>query len=304
LTTEQCTTGDHVSKGPDRDDRIRYRRVSARTWNDDAFRALSRPEPSAQVLWLWLLTGPCTTPVPGIVLAGLGTMSDHLGWRYEATRRCWQEIAGAGMAEGDWTNSLTWLPNAVYHNPPESPNVVTGWRKFLNEFVPECDLRWRAERAIQGYLQGLVQKGNSEGFLKAFLKGFPEACATPFPEAGGRSFRDPVISDQKYVPPVPPSLAGGGSLRPMTRAERRQAEEALDAWRRDHAPWAESAIASHQRACEREGKAVLPADDAFYAGGPTCWHEPACADEDLCIGRIVAERRQRQAAGMALVVSK
>jgi hypothetical protein len=297
--TEQCTPEITVSKATDREDRVRYRRVSARTWNDDAFRALSRPEPSAQVLWLWLLTGPCTTPVPGIVLAGLGTMSDHLGWRHEATRRCWQEIAGAGMAEGDWANSLAWLPNAVYHNPPESPNVVTGWRKLLNEFVPECDLRWRAERALLSYLQG-----KHEAFLKAFLKGLPEAYAAPFPEGGRRSFPDPVNSEQKYVPPLPPSLAGGGSLRPVTRAERRQAEEALDAWRREHAPWSEHRIEVHRRACERSGKPVLPADDPFYAGGPTCWHEPVCADEDLCVGRIVAERRQRQAAGMALVVSK
>src|SRR5690242_16703743 len=115
-------------------------------WNDDKFCELSPPKPNAQTLWVWLITGPLTTMVPGLVPVGLGTMSDRLGWPYSSTQEKWREIEALGMAKADWKAPLVWLPRAVHHNPPEAPNVAIGWRRTIQNEIPPCPLRDEAER--------------------------------------------------------------------------------------------------------------------------------------------------------------
>ena len=39
-------------------------------WGDKSFRELSAPQPCGQALWIYLLTGPHTTPLPGLFMAG------------------------------------------------------------------------------------------------------------------------------------------------------------------------------------------------------------------------------------------
>ena len=159
-----------VSKG----DKIRYRRVSTRMWNDGKFLELSAPKPNARDLWIWLITGPLTTPVPGVVLTGMIGMAERLDWPLSATRRCWNEIVAQDMAQADWSRGLVWLPKAVFHNPPSSPNVVKNWRRYLDEHAPECALRTQLEAFTLGYLHGL-----GEPFAEAFGKGFREGCENP-----------------------------------------------------------------------------------------------------------------------------
>src|SRR5690349_15303845 len=47
----------------------RYRKVDTRIWGDTKFRDLSSPGPSAKYLWLFVLTGPHTSNVPGLFRA-------------------------------------------------------------------------------------------------------------------------------------------------------------------------------------------------------------------------------------------
>lgn len=47
-----------------------FSKVARRMWVDDKFCRLSRPQPNAQTLWKYLLTGPHSTSVPGLFLAG------------------------------------------------------------------------------------------------------------------------------------------------------------------------------------------------------------------------------------------
>ena len=42
----------------------RYRKIEVRMWGDEKFRMLSPLPPSGQSLWLFLLTGPHTGPIP------------------------------------------------------------------------------------------------------------------------------------------------------------------------------------------------------------------------------------------------
>src|SRR2546427_3847788 len=48
----------------------RYRKIDTRMWGDCRFRELSSPSPSAKYLWMFLLTGPHTSNIPGLSRGG------------------------------------------------------------------------------------------------------------------------------------------------------------------------------------------------------------------------------------------
>lgn len=226
---------DRVLKKPK--DKPRYRRVSVRMWNDQKFLALSTPPPNARDLWIWLITGPLTTPVPGVVLATMGAMADRLGWPLPATRRCWDEIAAREMATADWSNAVVWLPRALEHNPPESPNVCRAWRKFFDEHVPECQLRAQVEASAQDFLKA---------FGKGFAEAFGEAYRGPFAEGPRGTFGDTGTGTGSGSTPQPPSGEGGGAVSRITRSERKFAEQIRKAYGR----------CPHQPSCLSGGECI------------------------------------------------
>jgi len=136
---------------------------------DDKFRKLTRPQPNGQSLWLHLIMGPHTTAVPGLSSIGEAGLAEALGWSLTGFRKTWREVEQLGMAESDWRARVIWLPNAIRHNPPESPNVVRGWRDTLDN-IPECPLKTKALTFLKGFLEDM-----GEGFAKAFrdLPGHP-----------------------------------------------------------------------------------------------------------------------------------
>lgn len=148
-----------------RTERRRYRKVSTRIWGDEKFRNLSPPGPNGQTLWLYLLFGPQTTAIPGLSTTGEASLAETLGWPLAGFRRAWREIETQGMATADWQARVVWIPKAIAHNEPESPNVVRSWRATLDE-VPECQLKNIAVGSLRIYIEGLGQ---------AFSKAFDEA---------------------------------------------------------------------------------------------------------------------------------
>jgi hypothetical protein len=158
----------------------RYRRVSTRMHNDERYRELSRPKPNGQSLWGYLLFGPRTVVIPGLLPVALETIAVDLRWPLPATRRVWEEIARHEMARADWLAPLIWLPNAPKHNPPQSPNVVRAWRRSFDDDLPPCDLKLQAEQFIQAFLKAFdeINRTKDEAFLKAFLEGSTKESAT------------------------------------------------------------------------------------------------------------------------------
>lgn len=151
----------------------RYRKIECRTWTDEKFRSLSPIPPCAQGLWFFLLTGPHTGPIPGLFRSGRSALAEDLGWPLKSFDMAFSEISEKGMAEADFQARLIWLPNAIRHNPPASPNVVKGWRSEFN-LLPECHLRDRAKAFLKAFLKGLGKDGD-----QAFLKAFGEASSYP-----------------------------------------------------------------------------------------------------------------------------
>jgi hypothetical protein len=140
----------------------RYRKVEVRTYGDEKFCKLSRVLPSGQSLWIYLITGPHTTSVPGLFRAGRAALAEELGWDQEAFDKAFQEVFREGMAKADWSSRVVWIPNAIKHNAPENPNVVKGWATSL-DVIPECALKVEALEAIGKHLESM-----NPSFLEAF----------------------------------------------------------------------------------------------------------------------------------------
>ena len=155
--------------------RTRYSRTSRRLWNDDGFRSLSAAPPNAQTLWLRLLTGPELTNIPGIIPAWEAGLAQALRWPLEGFREAFREVSAQGMAEADWEAGLVWVPNAIAHNRPESPNVVKSWLPTW-DVTPECELKTKAYHELKAFVEGMGL---------AFAKAFAEACAEPYPKPSG-----------------------------------------------------------------------------------------------------------------------
>jgi hypothetical protein len=141
-------------------------------WSDPGFRSLSK---DAQLLNLYLLTGPHTTALPGAFIAGEAGMAESLSWPVKAFRRALSQLSDRGIVHADWQNRLVFLPSALNDNLPESPNVVRAWRKSFLEF-PECDLKSEIRDSVRAVLEGL-RGAKKEAFLEAFSEDFSEPFA-------------------------------------------------------------------------------------------------------------------------------
>ena len=186
---------------------MRYRKIVPRLWGDERFQRLSHPQPNGQTLWLYLLTGPHTTVIPGLFAAGEAGLSEALGWPLPDFRTAWREIQGAGMARADWRARVVWIPKALTYNEPESPNVVKSWAVQMRE-LPECKLTSEAAESLSTYLEA---KGKA--WTEAFREAFREASPKAFGESGAVAVAVTVTGAGAGDSPPNPPLA-----RPATRS--------------------------------------------------------------------------------------
>lgn len=177
----------------------RYRKIEVRTWSDEKFRALSGIPPSGQGLWFFLLTGPHTTAIPGLFRAGRAAMAEELDWEQEAFDEAFREVSKQGMAKADFKARLVWLPKAVLHNKPESPNVVRGWRVEM-DLLPECELKREAIAGIRAAL---------------------EAMGAPYVEAFDEIFQPKKTAEEK----ASPKPSSKPSAKAMANQEQEQEQE-------------------------------------------------------------------------------
>ena len=128
-----------------------YGKVSRRMWRDEKFRQFSKAPPSARELWIYLLTSPRSTSIPGIVAVGAMGLAEDLDWPVKATRARLAELEAAGVVRVDHEAKLLWLPNSLDHNPPANASVVLGWGSSWR-LLPECPLRTMAQDSIRAKL--------------------------------------------------------------------------------------------------------------------------------------------------------
>ncbi|MEQ9319682.1 MAG: hypothetical protein RIF41_11030, partial [Polyangiaceae bacterium] len=151
--------------------KYRYAKVSRRIWSDAAVRDLTPPPPCGQSLWLWLLTCKEQSLLPGLIAVGEAGMAEALGWPLEGFRKAFREVSAKPLAKADWKARLVWVPKAIEHNAPASPNVILSWANAWDE-IPECALKHEAYRELRAWA-----KGAGEAWLKAFDKACPKPSA-------------------------------------------------------------------------------------------------------------------------------
>lgn len=158
-----------------------YRKVEIAMWIDDRFRSLSSAPPNAQTLWFYLLTGPRTVSLPGIVIGREAVLADDLGWPMEGFREAFGEVSREGLAKANWKAGLVVLERALFDSfgepressKPESPNVIKHWEKSW-DLIPECELKSQYLRQLGSFCEAL-----GEGFAKAYREAFRKALAKP-----------------------------------------------------------------------------------------------------------------------------
>ncbi len=192
----------------------RYRKIEVRMWGDEKFRNLSPMAPSGQALWVFLLTGPHTGPIPGLFRSGRAAMAEELDWELEAFEEAFREVFRQGMAKADWKAKVCWIPNAIHCNRPESPNVVLSWAGEW-DLIPECDLKREAYEVLKASIHAL-----GEGFAKAFDKAFGKPSAKASPEPSGKTCGNQEQEQEQNIKPPYPQ---GGRKIDRRKVGKRQA---------------------------------------------------------------------------------
>lgn len=195
----------------------RYRKIDTRIWGDARFRRLSAPEDGcAQFLWIYMLTNPSTTNIPGLFTAGRAQIAEALGWTAKGFDKGFRELFREGLAKGDFEARVIWIPKAILHNPPENPNVVKSWRISWDE-IPECDLKAEAWEELNSFFSNRnpsLQKAFAEscpnplakGMAKGIRKGLPKGMANQ--EQEQEQDQDPSLrSGSARATPAAPTIA-------------------------------------------------------------------------------------------------
>lgn len=208
----------------------RYRKVEVKTWKDAKFRTLTPIPPCGQGLWLWLLTGPHTTNIPGVLTGTDRVMAAELHWPVEAFRKAFGELSAKAMAMGDFDAGLTFLPKAVKpggeggeggkgRNKPESPNVVRSWRDTWDE-LPDCRLKLHVWEHLRAFCKAL-----GEPYLKAFGEACDKPSVNPMPNQDQEQEQEQEQSDisshsesnQGLFADEPPGRVNGHGPKPRQR---------------------------------------------------------------------------------------
>lgn len=192
-----------------------YRRVSVRMWGDADFRKLSAPPPNARDLWIYLLTGPHTTAVPGLFACTQEGLAAALKWPLKGFREALRELSPeSGDAKrflmADWEAGVVWIEGALKHNEPANPNVLKSWKKHF-DMIPECDLKTRALTHLKAFADS-KGKGFPDAFAMTFLNGSKNSSANGSgngsPNGSGNgsgNHRAIQEQEQEQEPPNPPA---------------------------------------------------------------------------------------------------
>lgn len=174
----------------------KYRPIDVRLWDDRKFLSLSD---DGRMLWLFLLTSPYTSPIPGVIIAGQAAIAELLGWTTERLGERFGELFRAGLAiaiEG----RIVWLKRGLKYQPPANPNVVKGWSKVWDD-VPEGDLKHELWQAL---------KVACKSYDRTFAKLFPEPFRDGSPNGLGNGS---------------PNGLGNGSTQDQEQDQEQEREE-------------------------------------------------------------------------------
>jgi hypothetical protein len=140
----------------------RYRNVHCLIWNDDKFPFVSD---DCQLVFLHLLTTPFGTPF-GLFKASMAMLADEKRWTKTRYEKAFREGISKGFFKYDERHLVVLIPKFVKYNQPQSANVITAWKRLIDE-LPPSPLKHEWIQIVKGLLVG---------FHKAFTEAFSKAC--------------------------------------------------------------------------------------------------------------------------------
>lgn len=241
----------------------RYRKIDPRIWNDGKFSSLSH---ESQRLFLYILTHPSMTSL-GAFRATRSGILEELGLDVKEFAEVFDEPFRKGLFKYDEKHAIIFAPNFLKYNPPENPNVVTGWAKSL-DLIPECAMK--LEVILKAKECAMSQK---EGVQKAFAKSFnsvietlSEEYAKPFEKSSPiQEQEQEYIStnvdkekntkkeSQKTETEKPKKTRNAPLKKPDDVQSEQVWEDFLQIRKAKHAPLTETALAGIRREAEKAG---------------------------------------------------
>lgn len=130
-----------------------YRKIDKRIWGDEKFSSLSKPQPNAQSLFIYLISSRQNSSLPSVFYGGVGSVSEALAWNYDETKKCFEELCINELIKFDSRCQIVWIKNALKYNFPGSINSIKGLRNVINE-IPECELKSEIIQSLLGEALG------------------------------------------------------------------------------------------------------------------------------------------------------
>ena len=164
-----------------------YRRVPVQMWDDPRFTSLPR---DAQLLLLFLRTGPGSTIIPGLSRANAAAAAAELKMERAEFFDAFETAAAAGLVIADWTVRISFIPQAVLEFPPENASVATAWAKQLQSLA-DCALKGEIQRCLLDVAKqhgSAIQKALENGLTQGVRNGFGHPVGNGLGVGAGNRF--------------------------------------------------------------------------------------------------------------------
>lgn len=192
-----------------------YRKIDPRLWDDENFVELTTVE---KLLWLYLLTGPHTTSLPGLWIVGEGELVDGLRLPAKSIRAGLEKLEAMGRLVVNPRLRLVRVPNAPRYNRPENARVLKAWFRLWSD-IPECQQKYDHLAGIRAAVyapRSDEQPAESEAQAAPLVAQWKATFgAVIVPERYQRADRK-----QAGAPPEPVRLTGGSDAGTVREPEQ------------------------------------------------------------------------------------
>jgi hypothetical protein len=135
-----------------------YRKIDPRLWDDERFVGLTAVQ---KLFWLYVLTGPHATSLPGLWIVGIGELVDGLRFPERSVREALAVLEGAGMLIHNPRVRLIRVPNAPKYNRPENARVLKAWFR-LWQSIPDCQQKFDHLTSLQSAVSAPASAEDAE----------------------------------------------------------------------------------------------------------------------------------------------
>lgn len=115
-----------------------YRKIEPKLWDDENLADL---DVTHKLVWLYILTGPHTTSLPGLWVVGPASMAEGLRLPVATVVTCLNTLRTRGRIDWDPVARLLRVRNAPRHNCAENKGqVISWWNQWVD--LPDCKLKY------------------------------------------------------------------------------------------------------------------------------------------------------------------